>query len=58
MRKILDWLFLSNRAYFDKYVLPERLGRSPYLQITAWEVRPRQSFVSKVLVFIVGGFWQ
>lgn len=30
MKRIFDWLFLSDDQYFNKYVLPERLGGSPY----------------------------
>ena len=34
MRKIIDWLFLSDQQYFDKYELPVRLG----FNARAWEV--------------------
>ena len=30
MRKLIDWLFLSDQQYWEKYMMAARLGQSPY----------------------------
>ena len=58
MRKIIDWLFMDDDQWFNKYVLPLRLGETPYrgmrIQSTArgWTTRP--SPAKRLLFWIFG----
>ena len=57
MKKIIDWLFMDETSYFNKYVVPERLGRAPYLKWERELVRhapTRPSPASRFMTWIFG----
>jgi hypothetical protein len=57
MRKIWDWFFLSNTQYWEKYILPGRLGSSPYEErIVRRRMPDKPKGLNRLLIWLIGGF--
>ena len=54
MRRLYDWLFLSDQQYFGKYVVPARLGDNPYRKMVAITNRAQKQhgFIKRMLIAV------
>jgi hypothetical protein len=54
MKKVIDWLFLSDTQYWEKYILPTRLGSSPYEErIRRNRLPSKPGFIKRMVIAIL-----